>query len=68
VVDAIPAKLVPLHTPAEWLAMVSKEMDKVQSLSTAAAENEFIRAYAASNLYGALAFPTLVRAIRSSLL
>jgi hypothetical protein len=52
--------MVSLHTPAEWLELVEQSLAKVGSLSPAAAENEFIRAYAASNLYGAVAFPTLV--------
>ncbi len=59
-VDTIPAKMVPLHTPAEWLELVEQSLAKVGNLSPAAAENDFIRAYAASNLYGAVAFPTLV--------
>lgn len=64
VVDTIPIKMVSLHTPAEWLELVEQSLAKVGSLSPAAAENEFIRAYAASNLYGAVAFPTLTKGLK----
>ncbi len=59
-VEALPVSMARRHTPEHWQKLMAPVVSQHAHMTAIEARKAFIREYANSSLYGAIAFPALV--------